>query len=176
MVLSEGAVQTSCFCLLFVCLLPAYALGNDLLQYLQNYEGRWGGQFSIHSTANGFTESFSVEQRYWWKGEVLHGLSVSERDAGMDYATSKTWVDGKKLITEIKRGEKKEVFYGVLHEGGLLWLPKDMRRANDYQMRESFIQKEGLKKMLFEGFDTYVFGDGLAHIIIKGELTRQAEP
>ena len=116
-----------------------------------------------------------MEQRYWWKGEVLHGLSVSDRDAGMDFATSKTWVDGKKLITEVKRGETKEVFYGVLHEGTLLWLPEDMRRANDYQMRESFTEEEGREKMLFEGFDTYVFGEGLAHIIIKGELILQAD-
>jgi len=150
-------------------------LGDQLLEYLRNYEGRWTGRFSIHSTANGFTESFPVEQRYWWKGEVLHGLSVSDRDAGMDFATSKTWVDGKKLITEVKRGETKEVFYGVLHEGTLLWLPEDMRRANDYQMRESFTEEEGREKMLFEGFDTYVFGEGLAHIIIKGELILQAD-
>jgi hypothetical protein len=106
----------------------------------------------------------------------LHGLSVAERDAGMDYASSKTWLDGKTLITEVERGESKEVFYGVLHDGGLLWLPKDMGRANDYQMRETFTEVEGRRKMLVAGFDTYVFGEGLAHIIIKGELIRQAEP
>jgi len=164
------------FRLFLLLLFPVALAANDLLDYLQGYEGRWVGQFSIHSTANGYTESFPVEQRYWWKGEVLHGLSVSERDGGMDTTTSKTWADGKKLITETKRGDTKEVFYGVLHGGGLLWLPKDMRRANDYQMRESFLEEDdGPKKMKVEGFDTYISSGGLVYLIYKGELTLQPE-
>lgn len=164
-----------CLCLLFVYLLPAYASGNDLLDYLQGYEGRWVGDYSLHSTANGFTEIFAVEQRYWWKDEVLHGSAVSRRGSGMVKATSKTWVEGEKLVTEVTRGKSKEAFYGVPLDGGLLWLPADMRRANDYQMRESFARGEaGERKMRIEGFDTYVYAEGLAHIIIKGELTRRA--
>ncbi|WP_146209342.1 hypothetical protein [Coraliomargarita sinensis] len=164
-----------CLYLLIICLLPAYALGNELLDYLKAYEGRWVGQFSIHSTANGYTESFPVEQRYWWDGDVLYGLAVSQRDSGLAVASSKTWLDGKKLMTEIKQGDSKESFYGVLHDGALLWLPTDMQRANDYQMREFIVPKDGKTKMAVEGFDTYVYVDGLAHIIIKGELTLQSD-
>lgn len=171
-----NAVQRVFFGFLFICLLPTHLLGSDLLDYLKNYEGRWVGVYSIHSTANGHTESFTVEQRYWWQGNALHGLAVFERGSGMETASSKTWMDGEKLIAEVKRGEATESFYGVLHEGGLLWLPKDMKRANDYQMRESFVEKEGKpKKLRTEGFDTYIHADGLVHLIYKGELTLQAE-
>lgn len=164
------------FRLLLLLLLPFALSANELLDYLQGQEGRWVGQFSIHSTANNYTESFPVEQRYWWEGEVLHGLAVSQRDGGLKVATSKTWLDGKKLVTEVARGETKEKFYGVLHDGALVWLPADMRRANDYQMRESLVEEEGgLRKMRVEGFDTYLYGDGIAHIIIKGELTLQPQ-
>lgn len=164
------------FRLVLLLLLPVALFANDLLDYLQAYEGRWIGHFSIHSTANGYTESFPVEQRYWWKAEVLHGLAVSQRDGGLKVATSKTWLEDKKLITEVTRGQTKETFYGVLHDEGLLWLPTDLRRANDYQMREFLVEEEGGgKKMKVEGFDTYVYDGGIAHIIIKGELTLQPE-
>lgn len=147
-----------------------------MLDYLQGYEGRWFGDYSIHSTANGYTEKFTVEQRYWWKDKVLHGLAVYERDGKMVTATSKTWLDGKKLISEVQRDKAKEIYYGVLHDGGLLWIFSDMRRANDYQMREVLTEKEGSpRKMKIEGFDTYVTGDDLVHLIYKGELTLQAE-
>lgn len=88
--------------LLCLFLLPLALPANELRDYLQYYEGRWVGQFSIHSTANGYTESFPVEHRYWWK-------------------------------------------------------------------------EEGLRKLKVEGFDTYVFGEGLAYIVFKGELSRQPE-
>lgn len=161
-------------CILIACQLPVHASEGDLLAYLKNYEGRWVGDYSIHSTANGYTESFSVEKRYWWKGEVLHGLAVSIRKSGMVTATSKTWVKGEKLIAEIKRGKATEMFYGVLHDGGLLWVPADMQRANDYQIHDSFVEKDGHpKEMIIEGFDTYIYGKGLAHLVYKGEFTLQ---
>ncbi|MGB0744522.1 MAG: hypothetical protein ACPGSB_08345 [Opitutales bacterium] len=40
------------------CLLPVIALGGDLPEYLKGYEGRWVGQVSVHSTANGITDTF----------------------------------------------------------------------------------------------------------------------
>ncbi|MFU8847688.1 MAG: hypothetical protein ACNA77_03080 [Opitutales bacterium] len=161
--------------LLCLFLFPLALSANELRDYLQQYEGRWVGQFSIHSTANGYTESFPVEQRYWWKDEVLHGLAVLDRKSGIETTTSKTWVEGEKFISEVKRGKTVEAFFGVLHDGVLLWLPTDMGRANDYQIREFFVVEEGLRKLKVEGFDTYVFGEGLAHIIFKGKLQRQRE-
>lgn len=156
--------------------MPLALTANELLDYLKGYEGRWVGDYTIHSTANNYTESFPVEQRYWWVGEVLHGISVSERDRGMETATSKTTFDGEKLIAEVKRGTETETYFGVLKEGALLWISSDLRRANDYQMREILINEPGEpRKMKIEGFDTYITGDGLAHIIFKGRLTLQVE-
>lgn len=151
---------------------PLALFADELLDHLRVYEGRWLGNFTIHSTANGYTESFPVEQQYWWKGEILHGVLVSERDSGMETATSKTWKEGDKLIAEVVRGSDRATYFGVLHDGGLLWLSSDLQRVNDYQMREVILRKEGEPTRLkIEGFDTYVYGDGLAHIIFKGELT-----
>lgn len=161
----------------FLLLLFPFALAaNELLDYLQAYEGRWLGEYSIHSTANGYTEAFSVEQRYWWQGGVLRGVVVYKRDGKLVNASSKTHLDGKKLVSEIKRGEVVEVYYGVLHDGGLLWLSSNMQRANDYQMHEILIEKEGQPlKMKVEGFDTYISADGLVYLIYKGDLTLQSE-
>lgn len=155
---------------------PLVLSANETLEYLKAYEGQWSGHYSIHSTANNFTQSFSVEQRYWWDGEILRGVAAYERDGGMETASSKTWWDGEKLISEVKRGEIVESYFGVLHEGGLLWISSDLNRANDYQMREVLVEKEGEpRKMLIEGFDTYVTGDGLVYLIYKGELTLKPE-
>ena len=165
-----------CLCLLFASLLPSYLFGNELLEYLQQYEGRWVGNFSIHSTASDYTESFALEQRYWWEEQVLHGLAVFERAHGMETTRSKMWVEDEHFIAEITRGESKEVFIGALHDGGLLWLPSNMERVNDYQIRETFVHKDdGTKKLRMEGFDTYLYAGGIAHIIYRGELTRQTE-
>jgi len=163
---------------MLVCSLPLHGQEGDLLQYLQQYEGSWAGHFSIHSTANGYTESFPVEQRYWWEGEVLYGRAVSTRADGVETATSKTWVEGGKYIAEITRGAVKEAYFGVLHDRGVLWLSTNLARANDYQMRELFLPQEQQgrpRKMRIEGFDTYVYAKGLAHLIVKGELTLKPE-
>lgn len=174
---SEGFITLlAVFRLLLVLLIPFSLSANELLEYLKAYEGQWSGHFSIHSTASKFTQSFTVEQRYWWDGDILRGVAAFERDGGMETATSKTWFDGEKLICEVKRGEVVESYFGVLHEGGLLWISSDLKRANDYQMREVLTEKEVQPRtMMIEGFDTYITGDGLVHLIYKGELTLQAE-
>jgi hypothetical protein len=164
------------FRLLLLFLFPFVLSANELIEYLKAYEGQWSGQFTIHSTANNYTESFSVEQRYWWDGEILRGVAVFDRDSRMETASSKTWWDGEKLISEVKRGDAVETFFGVLHDGGLLWISSDMQRANDYQIREILIEKEGSpRKMKIEGYDTYVITDGLVYLIYKGELTLQPD-
>lgn len=162
--------------ILLALALPLALSATDLQSYLKQYEGRWVGDYSVTSTANAHTEKFLVEQRYWFKGKVLYGVAVYERDGKLVTASSKTWVDGKKLVSEIKRGEVVEVYYGVLHDGGLLWLSSNMQRANDYQMRETLIEKEGQPmSMKVEGFDTYISEDGLVYLIYKGDLTLQSE-
>ena len=162
--------------LLLALLLPSALPGNELLEYLKQYEGRWVGDYSISSTANRYRESFLVEQRYWLKGEVLHGLAVYEREGSVKSASSKTWVEGDSYITEITRGGSKEVFVGVPRDGGVLWLPKILKRANDYQMHESFQIKQNVVVALqIKGFDTYYHEKGKMHLIYRGILKRHAE-
>ena len=164
------------FSVFFLSLAFSSVNGDELIEHLKGYEGRWVGHFTVHSTANGFTETFPVEQQYWWDGDKLRGLAVSQRDSGMEAASSETYLRDDILVSEISRGKTKEVYHGVLHEDGLLWLPSDMKRSADHQMRETLVELEdGRKKLLTDGFDTYVFSGGLAHIVFKGELTRQAE-
>jgi hypothetical protein len=162
----------------FCRLLPILILGlqhvasaGELDEYLKLYEGRWVGYFTIHSSANGFSETFPVEQQYWLASGKLHGVAVSQRDSGMESARSTTYIVEGKLISEVTRGKEVEIFIGVRHDSGILWLPKEMERANDYQIKETFVVVHGQRLLKTDGFDTFVHGDGLAHIVYRGELS-----
>ncbi len=158
---------------LLLLLLPLGLRAGELEDYLSGYVGRWSGHFTIHSTATDYSESFPVEQLYWWVGDQLHGVAVSERDSGMESARSVTSVVDGQLVSEISRGEQTERFVGVLHDGGLLWVPADLQRANDYQIKESLVEKDGKRVLKTEGFDSYVYQEGLAYIVYRGELVYQ---
>ncbi|MGB0744523.1 MAG: hypothetical protein ACPGSB_08350 [Opitutales bacterium] len=55
-------------------------------------------------------------------------------------------------------------------------MSSDLQRANDYQMREVFVEEASKpKKLKIECFDTYMTADGLVYLIYKGELVRKAE-
>jgi len=129
----------------------------------------------LSSTATGYEESFSVEQHYWWDGDQLRGVAVSERKDGIETAKSVTYVEGNKYVSRAKRGDKEEVYYGVVRGKGILWLPSNMNRAEDYQIQEFFLEKDDGLKLMTEGFDTFIHGEGMARIIIRGELVRQAD-
>ena len=60
--------------------------------YLKQYEGRWIGEYTIHSPATNFTETFPVEQRYWIEDGQLCGLSVCDTDRGIQTAKSRTFI------------------------------------------------------------------------------------
>jgi hypothetical protein len=152
---------------------PLALLGNELIDYLKKYEGRWLGDFTIHSTASGYSETFPVEQRYWWKDDQLHGISVSDTNHGLKSAKSLTFIQEGKLQSEVITGETTERFFGFLRDGGIVWIPADMKRANDYQMAERFATKESLTLLLTEGFDTYVYQEGLAHLVYRGRLLKE---
>ena len=152
---------------------PLALLGNELIDYLKQYEGRWLGDFTIHSTASGYSETFPVEQRYWWEDGQLHGISVSDTNNGLKYAKSLTFIQEGKLQSEVIAGETTERFFGFLRNGGIVWIPANMQRANDYQMAEHFSMEEGLSLLLTEGFDTYVYQEGLAHLVYRGRLLKQ---
>ena len=152
---------------------PLALLGNELIDYLKKYEGRWLGDFTIHSTASGYSETFPVEQRYWWEDGQLHGISVSDTNNGLKSAKSLTFIQEGKLQSEVITGETTERFFGFLRDGGIVWIPADMKRANDYQMTERFAMEEGLSLLLTEGFDTYVYQEGLAHLVYRGRLLKE---
>ena len=157
--------------LLLFC--PLAVLGNELIDYLKQYEGRWLGDFTIHSTASGYRETFPVEQRYWWEDGQLYGISVSDTNNGLKSAKSLTFIKEGKLQSEVIKGETTERFFGFLRDGGIVWIPANMQRANDYQMAERFVIEEGLSLLLTEGFDTYVYQEGLAHLVYRGRLLKQ---
>ena len=148
-------------------------LGNELIDYLKKYEGRWFGDFMIHSTASGYSETFPVEQRYWWEDGQLHGISVSDTNNGLKSAKSLTFIQEGKLQSEVITGETTERFFGFLRDGGIVWIPANMKRANDYQMTERFAIEEGRPLLLTEGFDTYVYQEGLAHLVYRGRLLKE---
>ena len=104
--------------LLLLVFSPLALLGNELIDYLKQYEGRWLGDFTIHSTASGYSETFPVEQRYWWEDGQLHGISVSDTNNGLKSAKSLTFIKEGKLQSEVITGENTERFFGFLRDGG----------------------------------------------------------
>ena len=156
---------------ILLCVLPFVAHAKvDPEAYLRRYEGRWVGHFTVHSTASGYTETFPVEQQYWWKNGVLHGVAVTQRDSGMSSARSQSVAKEGKFFSEVKSGDEVENYWAVRHEGGLVWLPSNLKRTKDYQMKESIIEVDGERMLKTEGFDTYVYGEGIAHLVYRGEL------
>ena len=164
------------FSVLLSSLLFSSALSAiDVVDYLKGYVGRWVGDFTIHSAATGYSETFPVEQRYWIEEGKLHGISVSDTDRGMQTATSVTIIKEGKLRSEVTRGNEKEAYWGVPHDDGIVWLPADLARVSDYQLREFFSEEEGELWLQTDGFDTFIFKEGLAHIVYKGRLKKVAD-
>ena len=167
------------FCLFIPLFLFSFLLHaeEDLEAYLAHYAGRWVGHFTVHSAATGYSETFAVEQQYWWKDGELRGVAVTQREGGMESSRSCTYVKEGRLISEVGHGDKLEFFQGVFIDGGIVWVPADLKRANQYQMKESLkTNAEGARMLITEGFDTYVYSEGLAHLIYRGALEFQAEP
>ncbi|TVP79710.1 MAG: hypothetical protein EA353_05545 [Puniceicoccaceae bacterium] len=148
---------------------------DEVVDYLKGYQGRWAGDFTIHSVATDYTVTFSVEQRYWWEDGALRGISVSETNEGLQTASSRTSVVEGRLVSEVVRGDLVETYYGVLHDGGIVWLPADLARATDYQMREIFVQDAGEVWLHTDGFDSYLYQGEVAHLTYRGRLKRKSE-
>ena len=162
-----------------LCVLPFFVHAEDVAAppivspeeaVLRAFEGRWVGHFTVHSTASGYTETFPVEMQYWWKDETLHGVAVTQRDEGMSSSRSKSVVEKGKILSEVKTGETVERYWGVLHDGGLVWLSSNLKRTKDYQMKESIVEVDGERVLKTDGFDTYVYSGGIAHLVYRGEL------
>lgn len=157
-----------------ICLLIFFSSlvlqADELMEYLKQYEGRWVGEFTIYSAATGYSQTFPVEQRYWWEDGQLHGISVSDTNSGMQVARSRTFIKDDTLHSEITQGEVKESFYGVLHDGGVVWLPTDLNRATDYQMKEALVEEGTERQLHTDGFDSYVYKEGLTHLVYRGRL------
>lgn len=155
--------------------LPLALLGDEVVDYLKQYEGRWVGDFTIHSTATEYTETFPVEQRYWWEDGQLRGISVSDTNRGIQTARSRTFIQDGRLRSEVVTEDAIETFVGAMHDGGIVWVPSDLKRATDYQMREVFVEKDGKRRLHTDGFDSYVYQEGLAHLVYRGRLVSAPE-
>jgi hypothetical protein len=154
-----------------LCILASAALGADeLLDYLKKYEGRWVGDFTIHSTATNYSETFPVEQRYWWEDGELRGMSVADTNRGLQTSASRTYIEAGRLRSEVVTGTTIETYVGMLHDGGIVWLSSNLNRAEDYQMREVFVDLEGQRRLHTDGFDRYIYQEGLAHLVYRGRL------
>ena len=164
-----------------LCVLPLLAHAEEAIEApvpiednaektLQAFEGRWVGHFTVHSTASGYSETFPVEQQYWWKDDQLHGVAVTQREVGMSSARSTSVAREGKYFSEVKSGEAVENYWGVFADGGLVWFSSNMKRTKDYQMKESIVEKDGERVLKTEGFDTYIYGEGIAHLVYRGEL------
>jgi hypothetical protein len=151
-------------------MLPLALSANEIVDYLKQYEGRWVGDFTIHSTATDYSETFPVEQRYWWEDGQLHGISVSETNRGMETARSRTFIQDGQLRSEMITEASVETYIGALHDRGIVWLPSDLKRATDYQMKETFVEADGKRRLHTDGFDSYVYQEGLAHLVYRGRL------
>ena len=162
-----------CFQWAILLLSPFFLCAQEdkLAAYMAALEGRWVGHFIIHSPASGYSETFVVKQDYWIDDGALWGVAVSERKSGLQSARSRTHMEGGILISEVMRGTDKEIFIGVFHEGGILWLPANMARAEDYQIKETIVMQAGQRKLETEGFDSYNYEGDVAHIIYRGKLT-----
>lgn len=57
----------------------------------------------------------------------------------------------------------------------IIWIPANLQRAEDYQTTERLLSKDGKRLLKTEGFDTYVYSGGIAHIAFLGELVRQED-
>lgn len=162
--------------LLVFCLplLPAVLFADAaLMAHLEKYVGRWQGEFTIKSSVSDYSETFPVEQQYWFEGNHLCGVSVSLREGkGLVSVQSEVYIEKSVLYLKVKRGDAVEQFVGVLKGDALVWLPGDMQRAEDQQTTERILEKNGKWVLRSEGFDTYVYGGGIAYIAIVGELVK----
>lgn len=162
---------------LLLYLLPLFLSAEaDLQALLKSYVGTWSGKYTVHSTATGFTEAFEVQQQYWLEDGKLYGVSVMIRDEGMRSANSVTVLHENYYYSVVKRAEVEEEYLGVPKDGGILWVPRNMGRATDYQIREWVEQSDGTRRLKTEGFDTYVFAEGIAHLVYKGDLLEVEDP
>ena len=130
------------------------------------------GEFTLKSDASDYSETFTVEQQYWLEGKKLYGVSVFERPkVGLESAKSVVVInDDGSLLMEVRRNEGTEAFVGVHRDGAIIWLPQDMRRAEDYQTTVRIQDIDGRRVMTTEGFDTFVHSGGIGHVVFLGKL------
>ena len=147
----------------------------QLLPYLKQLEGRWVGHYSIHTSINKYKEEFTVEQQYWMQDGELLGVFAAKRSTGLESASSRTFIQDGRLILIVSRSSGEEKYIGALAEGWLIWLPEDVKRANDYQIREKVVRHSSGYQLISESFETYETKNGPAKIRISGSLIRSSD-
>ena len=149
--------------------MPLFA-GTDLESHLRQFEGRWAGDFVLSSPQTGNEERFPVEQSYWWDDGVLRGISVFERNGEMGSASSRSYVVGDRLVSEVEREGKIERYIGIRTESGVIWVPAATGRLTEHQVKESIVREGAVRYLLTEGFDTYVVEGRATQLIYRGKL------
>ena len=86
-----------------------------------------------------------------------------------------TYIQDGQLQSEVIQGDSKAYYIGLLHDSGIVWLPADTKRITDYQMKEAFATVDGEVQLNTDGFDSYVYREGLAHLVYRGRLVKQQE-
>ncbi|MBV32770.1 MAG: hypothetical protein CMK36_04955 [Porticoccaceae bacterium] len=162
-------IRVACSLLLLI----TYCSADDaaqLLPYLEQLEGRWVGHYTIHTSINQYKEEFTVEQQYWMQDGELLGVFAAMRSKGLESASSRTFIQDGRLILIVSRSSGEETYIGVLAEDWLIWLPEDVERANQYQIREKIVRHAGGYQLISESFETYETKNGPAKIRISGSL------
>ena len=62
-----------------------------------------------------------------------------------------------------------------MHEDAIVWLPRNMQRAEDYQTTVRIFEEGEEWVMTTESFDTYVHSGGIGRIVYLGRLRLVSE-
>lgn len=159
------------------CLLvPIGLIANpDLKAQLDLYVGRWLGVFSVRAPDIDYEETFSVEQTYWWKADELRGISVVRRQSGTETSRAVNTIRDNQVISEVSKGDSVQVYYGILANDGLVWVPANLERVTDYQLKETFTEIDGERVLVTNGYDTFNNEGKPALLFYQGQLIREQE-
>jgi hypothetical protein len=135
------------------------------------FVGNWVGEFTLSLGGTGASRSFACEQRYWWDGPVLKGLSVYEENGETTYARSVNFVKDGTLFSDIEQGGERRSYRGQYLEGVVIWFPLDPSAAMNRQIKEKVTNNSsGEKVLLTEGFERIRRDGENLMIVYRGSL------
>ena len=142
----------------------------DLRDIFAGFAGEWKGSYEVRSSVSEYSETFLVEQSYWWDGDVLRSKAVYSRDGAKQEATARTYLFEGTVMTEVSRGDATESFIGVPQENGIVWISTDLSRAEAMQIMEWVEESEDGPVLKLKGFDTYDYQGEPAFLLFDALL------